>query len=312
MQPQRLTTQRLILNPLTPTHAADLFPAFSDPETMRFMPSQPHTTVDDSQTEIQNMLGPEDACYWAICLAGEGEDVETEKAIGFVGYLGNPGVPGMGYFLQRDYWQQGITTEAVAAALDYGFEQLGLDRVELWINHDNIGSQKLAEKVGFSRRGQFRMRYPREADGHDKLVYGIYRQEWQARPARIPASPRSLYRIEPVLAVADVATTASYYRDMLDFDVDFLYGDPPEHGGVSCCEWTPEGGRIQLSKEDVDMTHKEMALYLFVGPDLDERYARYKERGVTIHRELDTFPWGMREFAIRDCNGYILRFGTAG
>lgn len=310
MIPQTLKTERLTLRPLTVDHALDLFPAFSDSETMRFMPSTPHKTIDESTAEIQGMTGAKDACYWAIYYSPQGV---TEKAIGFVGFLGNPGVPGMGYFLQREYWRQGLTTEAVSAALDYGFDEMKLDKVELWINHDNIGSQKLAEKVGFIRRGQFRMKYPHETIGHDKLVYGMYQADWQAQPQRIPAVSRQLYRIEPILAVSDLQTTIEFYQNTLDFDVDFVYGDPPEYGGVSCCEWTPEGGRIQLSQErNADGANSGVILYFFVGPDIEQRYERYKERGVSIHQELTTQPWGMKEFIIRDCNGYRLRFGTVG
>ena len=32
--------------------------------------------------------------------------------------------------------------------------------------------------------------------------------------------------------------------------------------------------------------------------------------GVEIVRALDSFSWGMREFSVRDPNGYVLRFGT--
>lgn len=314
MKPKALTTNRLALHPLSTEHTAELFSAFSDPETMRFMPSHPHKTVDETRAEIERMNGYDAACYWSICLPSENSDESSDdKAIGFVGYLGNSGVPGMGYFLHRDYWRQGITSEAVRAALDYGFDELGLDRVELWINHDNFASQGLAEKIGFVRRGQFRMKYEREAMGHDKLVYGIYKWDWQNCSAQLPVEPRQIYRIEPILAVANLQETLDFYHNKLNFDVDFVYGDPPEYAGISCCEWTTEGGHLQLSQEEiVDGASSGVALYFFVGPDIDMRYKHYKEQGVTIHRELETMPWGLTEFAIRDCNGYLLRFGTSG
>jgi len=281
IKPDTIRTNRLTLQPLTVDHAADLHAAFSDPETMRFMPSLPHQTVDETRAEIERLNSSDHACYWAIYL-NKGDS--AAKAIGFVGYIGNPGVPGMGYFLQRDYWKQGIAPEAVGAALDYGFGALGLDRVELWVNHDNFASQRLAEKVGFVRRGQFRMKYGHEETGHDKLAYGIYKRDWQNRPTRLPVEPRQLYRIEPILAVTDLQETLDFYCNALDFDVDFVYGDPPDYAGISCCEWTPEGGRIQLSQEE----HVDGA------------------------KSVQSMPWGMIEFMIRDCNGYLLRLGTRG
>ena len=302
---QILKTDRLTLHPMSLDFAEDLYLVYSHPKAMRFMDTPPHTDVAETQAKIKSMMN-DSACYWAICLP-------DGRAIGDLGYLGNPGAPGMGYILHPDFWRQGYTTEAVRAALEYGFTQRGLDRVELWINHDNEASQRLAQTLGFSRRGQFRMKYQHHTEAHDKIVYGLYRYEWQNLPAFTAKFPLSCYTIQPVLGVPDVEATATYYRDQLDFDIDFFYGDPPNHGGVSCCEWMTEGVRIQLSlNPDVDPAMSGVELYLFVGPDIDARYERYKARGVTIVREIDTMPWGLREFVIKDCNGYQLRFGTSG
>lgn len=303
-----LSTERLVLQPLGTEHAPDLFHLFSHPDAMRFMDTPPHATLADTRAKVAEMAR-DPACYWALRTPEEG------RAIGFVGYLGNAGVPGMGYMLHPDYWRQGYMTEAARAALAYGFTHLGLDRVELWINDENMASQRLARVLGFTRRGQFRMRYAHEAQAHDKLVFGLHRREWQTLPDAAYPGPQALYRLEPVLSVADVRETAIFYRDRLDFAIDFFYGDPPTHGSVSCMEWTTDGVRIQLTQAPADNSSASsapagLALYLFVGPDIDERYARYQARGVQVVREIGTRPWGMREFEIADCNGYVLRFGT--
>jgi len=309
MNDQRiLQTERLTLRPLTVDDAADLFVALSQPATMRFMDTPVHADIDESRAHLARMLTPT-SCWWAIRRQGH------EQVIGFVGYLGNVGVPGMGYLLQPTYWQQGFMTEAVDAALAYGFAAnpgLDLDRVELWINDGNIASQRLAERVGFARQGQFRMRYPHEATAHDKIVYGLFRHHWQAKPTRAAVRPKVCYGLQPILAVADVQATVAFYCEQLDFAVQFLYGDPPTHGAVAWQDWSTDGAIIQLSHQpEVTAAEKETALFLFVGPEIDELYAKYKARGVKIIGELATQPWGMREFVLLDCNGYRLRFGTA-
>ena len=38
----------------------------------------------------------------------------------------------------------------------------------------------------------------------------------------------------PILFVANVETSAAFFRDRLGFAIDFLYGDPPFYGSVSC------------------------------------------------------------------------------
>ena len=300
-QDRTLITDRLRLQPLDVADAASLHPIYHHPDAMRFWDTPPHATVAETRAMIDHMVHAR-SCWWTIRLRKE------ERAIGVVGYLGNPGVPGMGYILHPAAWGQGLMSEAVRAALDYGFDVLDLDRVELWIAQENRASRRLAERVGFTCRGRFRQKYHHEATSHEKMVYGLYRHEW--RPSH-PPHRTQIYALQPILNVPDVQATVAFYRDVLGFSIDFLYGDPPTHAAVSWAEWTAEGARIQFSQTDAATAPaSQAALYLFAGPDVDTLYQHYRSRGVPIEREIDTHPWGMREFAVKDCNGTLLRFGT--
>ena len=298
-----LNTPRLLLRPVNLSDAVDLFNVYGDPLAMRFMETPPHASLVETQAKIVEMKSGE-AFYWSICLK------ESQKVIGNIGYLGNVGFPGMGYILGTDWWRQGYMTEAIMPALEYGFSQLDLDRVELWINQENIASQKLAHKAGFTRRGRFRMKYNHLPEAHDMWVYGLYRHVWRDE---FTPPPQQCYAAQPILTVANVRRTAEYYRDTLGFTIDFLYGDPPTHAAVSCAEWTAEGARIQFSQAVGEAAAQSLiAIYLFVGPDIEARYELYRSRGVAVVRDLERLPWGMQEFAIQDCNGFVLRFGTPG
>jgi ribosomal-protein-alanine N-acetyltransferase len=299
-----LSTKRLILRPVSLEDAAALYLVYGHPQAMQFMESPLDESIADTRARLERIMH-DGACWWSICLP------ETGQAIGNVGYLGNVGVPGMGYILHPAYWQQGYMTEAVEAALDYGFSRLGLDRVELWINDDNVASQGLARKIGFARRGRFRMKYNHQDKAHDKEVFGMYRHEWRTSDGRPAGRPQHCYRLEPILSVPDVSATATFYRDQLDFTIDFLYGDPPTHGGIFWGDWTTEGARIQLSQADeIAPANGGVILFISVGPDIDALYELYQRREITITREIATYPWGLREFYIEDCNGYVLRFGS--
>jgi hypothetical protein len=46
------------------------------------------------------------------------------------------------------------------------------------------------------------------------------------------SDPVSLSRSQAILAVADVVATVRYYRDKLGFTAEWLWGDPPDFGGV--------------------------------------------------------------------------------
>ena len=298
----RIETDRLVLTPLTMRDVPDLFEIFKSKDAMRFMSSPPHSQITETESEVTDMLTPESG-WLAIRLK------DQPRVIGYVGFLGNQGVPGMGYILDPRHWRNGYMAEAARAALEYGFTGMGFDRVELWIQKENIASQKLAAKIGFTRRGRFCMKYPHQMSAHEKVVYGLYRDEWlsdQSSPRRM-----ACYGMQPVMQVPDVRSTAAFYSERLGFDIEFLYGDPPTHGGVCWCDWTTEGAHIQLSQETITgAPHPGLTLYFFVGSDIDELYHRYIDTGIPIVQEIATQPWHMREFVIHDCNGYVLRFGT--
>ena len=70
------------------------------------------------------------------------EDVDTQTLRGE-----------LGYWLHSDYAGEGLMTEAGAAIIDFGFEQVGLHRLQLEAGAENTGSIKVAEKLGFRREG---------------------------------------------------------------------------------------------------------------------------------------------------------------
>lgn len=296
-----LRTERLILQPLEIGHVDDLFDMYRRPDAMRFMDGSPHTTVAETKAIVEGWLDSP-GTVWMLHETADG------PGLGFVDYIGNSGVPGMGYMLHPDHWGKGYMSEAVRAALDYGFDEMGLDRAELWISEENRASIRLAERVGFRRRGRMRQKYHQDAMGHDKIVYGITVEQW--RTGQLAGSAQAAYSMAPILAVPNVEAATEFYSDKLGFTIGFLYGDPPTHAGIHRGEWTSEGAHIQFTLTDQPLPERpSVGFYVFMGEDVDGLFEEYQAAGVHIEREPTDEPWGMREFAIRDCNGYLLRFG---
>lgn len=79
-----------------------------------------------------------------------------------VGYGVHPGFRGFGY-----------APEAVGAIAHWAFEKCGLHRIELRTIIENVASQRVAIKAGFTREGVLRDAGI-EADGrHDVVVFGL-------------------------------------------------------------------------------------------------------------------------------------------
>ncbi len=68
--------------------------------------------------------------------------------------------------------------EALSAILSYGFDFLGLHRVEAIIDMANERSRGLSLKLGFSYEGTLRQRYFFRDQFEDEHYFGLLRDEW--------------------------------------------------------------------------------------------------------------------------------------
>src|SRR5574341_824954 len=152
-----LETKRLILRHQVIEDLDDLWALYCDPEITKYIPDAPRSR-EEARGELEwHMNGhpkfPQ-LGLWATI------HKETGKFIGRCGLLpwtidGQNEVE-VAYTIARDYWGHGFATEAARAILQYGFEKLNLSRLISIIDHDNIASQKVAEKIGmtFEKGGQ--------------------------------------------------------------------------------------------------------------------------------------------------------------
>jgi RimJ/RimL family protein N-acetyltransferase len=83
----------------------------------------------------------------------------------------------MGYWMRTEDAGKGFMTEAGVALLDFGFGELRLHRVELEAGVDNIGSQRVAEKLGFRREGRAREAGWAGVGYYDTIRYGLLRTD---------------------------------------------------------------------------------------------------------------------------------------
>jgi [ribosomal protein S5]-alanine N-acetyltransferase len=56
----------------------------------------------------------------------------------------------IGYHLRRDFWGQGLATEAARACRDWGFEHLKANRLISLIRPENLPSRRVAERNGMT------------------------------------------------------------------------------------------------------------------------------------------------------------------
>jgi RimJ/RimL family protein N-acetyltransferase len=171
-----LQTERLLLRQFREADLDAYAEMCGDEEVMRYLGSGLPLTREEAWRSMALMLG-----HWQ--LRGYGLWAVEERASGeLVGRIGcwNPeGWPGLevGWTLRRRYWGRGFATEGARAALAYAFTQLGCRHVISLIRIANAASIRVAERLG--ERLEDRI----ELNGHETLVYGIGREDWERSAA---------------------------------------------------------------------------------------------------------------------------------
>ena len=108
-------------------------------------------------------------------------------------------------------------------------------------------------------------------------------------------------RFHPGLNVPDVHAAADYYTNILGFRLLFMAGEPPGIAGVDL-----GGVSVHLLKGTANPAG--CSIY-FVISDADELYEFHKGNGVEIVSPPVDQHYELRDYRIRDLNGYELVFG---
>lgn len=87
----------------------------------------------------------------------------------------------IGYWLGVPYWGQGYMTEAVRRIIQFGFENLHLQRIEARCFSYNTASARVMQKVGMTFEGIMRQHVIKWDQPIDLGIYSILRPEYEAR-----------------------------------------------------------------------------------------------------------------------------------
>jgi catechol 2,3-dioxygenase-like lactoylglutathione lyase family enzyme len=108
----------------------------------------------------------------------------------------------------------------------------------------------------------------------------------------------------PIFAVRDVPATLKYYCDVLGFSGAWTWDDPPTFGGAC---WGSIG--VMFCRQPEIAAHVRGHMHSFFVEGIDALHERHRAAGAEIVIPLQDEPWGLREYTVRDPDGYHLRFG---
>ncbi len=154
---------------------------------MEFMPKQLSRAESDAFVDrIEDGFEQRGWSLWAV------EIVDEARFAGFVGLAAAdfeaPFTPAVevGWRLAADCWNRGYASEAARAALEFGFDVVGLDEIVSFTAVVNERSQRVMQKIGMTRDPTDDFDHPRLPEGHRLRRHVLYRI---SRSRRLVVSP---------------------------------------------------------------------------------------------------------------------------
>jgi [ribosomal protein S5]-alanine N-acetyltransferase len=173
-----LRTDRLLLRKIRREDRDDIFAYASRPEVTRYTYFSYHRSLAETDDWLEKVLAGYDKGedpVWAVVSDDAGDMI---GAIGMLHFSALDGRAEVGYAIHPDYWGRGIAAEALRAVMRFGFERLGLVRVEARCSAEHQPSWRVMEKAGMRFEGVLRQQAFIQGRHHDVKLYAALRNEW--------------------------------------------------------------------------------------------------------------------------------------
>lgn len=153
-----IESQRLLFRELQPSDADAMFELDADPEVVKYVGMPPLTHIDQTRNMIEAIRKQYQEFgigRWAVILK------ETGAFIGWAGlkYIdelnGRKDNYDLGYRFLTRHWGKGYGTESAQTFIDFGFNEMKLDRISAYVDMENVASQKILEKCGLQFTNTF-------------------------------------------------------------------------------------------------------------------------------------------------------------
>ena len=150
-----IETKRFKLREIEQTDINNIYKGLSDPKVVKYYDVS-YASLEATQEQMDwyaNIKENETGIWWSIV------DKKTECFCGAGGYNGiekRHQKGEIGFWLLPEYWGKEIMKEVMPLLFKYGFETLGLNRIEVYVQHNNKNCKKALEKLTLHFEGTLR------------------------------------------------------------------------------------------------------------------------------------------------------------
>ncbi|WP_409290283.1 GNAT family N-acetyltransferase [Peribacillus sp. SCS-37] len=174
----KMGTNRFLLRKIEQKDAPQLFHYFSKDEVTKYYDLDTFTNLSQAEELIASWgerFDQKIGIRWGIA------DKKTNKIIGSVGFhnwVKEHYKAELGFEVTPEYWRQGVMTEVLPFILSYGFNEMGLHRIEAMYDPENTASKATLFKQGFTFEGILRQASFEKGRFCDAAVCSLLKSEW--------------------------------------------------------------------------------------------------------------------------------------
>jgi len=183
-----LKTNRLVLREVTIADTEWYLEHFSRKEIVQGQGFPAPKGMKDARKELQlyfvDLFKNRNGFGWGIERKGE---LALIGSCGYYKWLKPDGRQAeIGFDLDPPYWGQGIMKEALTAIIDFGFQKMKLNRIEMLVMPRNERSSGLAGKLGFKKEGVLREHgFDEKMRPTDDVIFSMLRRDWVKRRSTV-------------------------------------------------------------------------------------------------------------------------------
>jgi ribosomal-protein-alanine N-acetyltransferase len=174
-----LTTERFHLRQPRLEDAAPLATIYCDPGVARYIGQSAVRTADAMREKLQRDLESAsrgEGFRWMLCERGSDA---VQGTVGVFHWSQRDRRAEVGYVLAVHQWGRGVMKELMPALLRFGFEDMGLHRMEALLDPRNVASARVLTRAGFRLEGVLREHMAEPEGFSDTAVYSLLEGEWR-------------------------------------------------------------------------------------------------------------------------------------
>ncbi|QSX01062.1 GNAT family N-acetyltransferase [Haloterrigena alkaliphila] len=171
-----LSGDRVDLRPIEEDDLEFLQREINDPRVWRAIGGSRPINRAQEREFFENVVCDDDSVN--LLIVADSTPVGT---IGFNSIEWEPQRAEIGYWIAPEHHRHGYGTDATERVVRYGFDQLGLHKIEARVFEFNAASRRLLESVGFTEEGVHRDEVFIDGEYQDTYWYGLLEDEWRSQ-----------------------------------------------------------------------------------------------------------------------------------